>query len=75
MNINATKPAFSIEAALQNPAVKMNARLLASIGLERPTARISMRDLEAKMADANLPTLKRLELKILLGRVGLISEI
>jgi hypothetical protein len=71
----ASKPAFSIEAALQNPAIKANARLLASIGIERPTARISMRHLEAKMAAADLPTQKKLELKILLHRVGLLSEI
>jgi hypothetical protein len=77
MNINAVadKKIVDIQAALANPAVKANARLLASIGIERPTGRISMRELESKMADANLPTLKRLELKILLDRVGLISEI
>jgi hypothetical protein len=72
--VSSQKP-LTIEAALQNPAVKANARLLASIGIERPTGRISMRELEAKMAAADLPTQKKLELKILLERVGLISEI
>ena len=58
MQIHAVKDdqAFSIEAALAHPAIKLNARLLASIGIERPTAHISMRELEAKMAAANLPT-------------------
>jgi hypothetical protein len=69
----ATKPAFSIEAALQNPAIKANARLLASIGIERPTARISMRELEAKMEAAKLTTIKKIELKVLLDRVGLLE--
>ena len=76
MHINAvsTKPEFNIEAALQNPAIKQNARLLASIGLERPKARISIRDLEDKMAAANVPTMKRLELKIALERAGLLAD-
>jgi hypothetical protein len=75
VNINAvaTKPDFSIEAALAHPAIKLNARLLASIGLERPKAKISMRDLEAKMEAAKLTTVKRIELKVLLDRVGLLE--
>jgi hypothetical protein len=75
MIINAVKsqPEFSIEAALANPAVKLNARLLASIGLERPTAKIKMHDLEAKMSAANVPTLKRIELKVALEQAGLLE--
>jgi hypothetical protein len=75
MHIQAVKsqPAFDIQAALSSPAVKANARLLASIGIERPTARISMRDLEAKMEAAKLTTMKRIELKVLLDRVGLLE--
>jgi hypothetical protein len=76
MNIQAiaTKPAFDIQAALANPAVKLNARLLASIGIEEPKARIPLRELEAKMAAANLPIQKRLELKICLERCGLLAD-
>jgi hypothetical protein len=75
MIINAVKsqPEFSIEAALANPAVKLNARLLASIGLERPTAKIPLRVLEDKLAAASVPTMKRLELKIALERAGLLE--
>jgi hypothetical protein len=75
MNIQAvtSKPAFNIEAALANPAIKANARLLASIGIEKPTAKISMHELETKMAAANLPAQKRIELKIALDRAGLMA--
>jgi hypothetical protein len=75
VNINAvaTKPEFSIEAALAHPAIRLNARLLASIGLERPKAKISRLELEAKMEAANLTTMKRIELKVLLDRVGLLE--
>jgi hypothetical protein len=77
MHIHAvsTKPEFNIEAALASPAVKLNARLLASIGIEEPKARIPLRELEDKMAAAGLPTMKRLELKICLERAGLLSGI
>jgi hypothetical protein len=68
-----TKPAFDIQAALANPAVKLNAKLLASIGIEQPKARIPMRELESKMEAANVPVLKRLELKICLERAGLLE--
>jgi hypothetical protein len=76
MNIQAvtSKPVFNIEAALANPAVKLNARLLASIGIERPTARIPLRVLEQKMSDADVPALKRIELKVALERAGLLAE-
>jgi hypothetical protein len=76
MTINAvsTSVPFDIEAALAHPAIRLNARLLASIGLERPKAKISMRELEAKMEAANLTTMKRIELKVLLDRVGLLAE-
>jgi hypothetical protein len=67
------KPTFDIQAALANPAVKMNARILAQIGIERPTGRIPLRELEDKMAAANLPSQKRIELKIALERCGLLS--
>jgi hypothetical protein len=70
----ATKPEFSIEAALAHPAIKLNARLLASIGLERPKAKISRQELRAKMEAANLPAQKRIELKVLLDRVGLLAD-
>jgi hypothetical protein len=71
--VSTTKP-LNIEAALASPAIKTIARVMASIGIERPTGRISMHDLETKMAAANLPTQKRLELKIALERVGLLAE-
>jgi hypothetical protein len=70
-----TKPAFDIQAALANPAVRLNAKLLASIGIEQPKAQIPLKELEDKMHAANLPMLKRLELKICLERVGLLSGI
>jgi hypothetical protein len=75
MQINAvsSKPEFNIEAALAHPAIKLNARLLASIGLERPKAKISRAELESKMEAAGLATMKRLEIKILLDRVGLLE--
>jgi hypothetical protein len=76
VNIQAVtdKQTFNVAAALAHPAIRANARILAQIGIERPTARIPLRELESKMAAADLPTHKRLELKILLERVGLISE-
>lgn len=69
----ASKPAFSIEAALEHPAIKTNARLLASIGIERPTARIPLKVLEDKMAAASLEPQKRMELKIACERAGLLA--
>jgi hypothetical protein len=77
MHIHAVsnKPEFNIEAALASPAVKLNARLLASIGIEEPKARIPLKELEDKMHAAGLPMLKRLELKICLERAGLLSGI
>jgi hypothetical protein len=71
----ATKLEFNIEAALASPAVRLNAKLLASIGIEQPKARIPMRELESKMEAAGLTTMKKLELKICLERAGLLSGI
>jgi hypothetical protein len=68
-----TQPTFDIQAALASPAVKMNARILAQIGIEKPKGRIPLRELEDKMAAANLEPKKRIELKICLERCGLLS--
>jgi hypothetical protein len=69
-----SKPIFDIQAALAHPAVKMNARILAQIGIEKPTARIPLRVLEEKMAAAGLEPQKRIELKLCLERSGLLIE-
>jgi hypothetical protein len=68
-----SKQPFSIEAALQSPGVKVNARVLAQIGIERPAAKIPLKLLEDKMHAANLEPKKRIELKIALERAGLLS--
>jgi hypothetical protein len=69
-----SKPSLSIEAALAHPAIKANARILASIGIEKPTARIPLRELEDKMNAAGVEPKKRIELKIALERAGLLAE-
>jgi hypothetical protein len=75
MQIQAVKDdkTLNIEAAMANPAIRANARLLAQIGLERPTVRIPIHVLEAKMSDAGLDPKKRIELKIALERAGLLA--
>jgi hypothetical protein len=68
----ASKPSFDIQAALDSPAVRAVARVLASIGVERPTtAKIKVSVLEAKMA--SLDPVKRIEIKRSLDSVGLID--
>jgi hypothetical protein len=76
MNIHAIadKTTFDIKAALASPGIKAISRLMALIGIEKPSAPIKMNDLESKMAAAGLEPTKRIEVKIALSRAGLMAE-
>jgi hypothetical protein len=71
--ISSSGPDFSIAAALDRPEVRAVSRLLASAGIEKPTAKIPRHEFEAKLRASSLTPEQRIEAKIALERAGLIA--
>jgi hypothetical protein len=73
MNLHSATEPVAILAALQSPEVKAVARLMASAGIERPTEKFKLFDLDQKLAASKLTIAERLQCKCALDRAGLIA--
>jgi hypothetical protein len=74
MNLHAVTEPVAITAALQTPEVRAVARLMASAGIERPTAKFNLFDLDRKLDASRLTTNERIQCKLALERAGLIAR-
>ncbi len=72
MHAIATPPVFNLAAAMENPAVRSALRIMAQAGIEKPTGRIALADLDRKLAASSLSPRERLQVKISLERAGIL---
>jgi hypothetical protein len=74
MNIVAVaeKPVFSIEAALQSRPARLASALLARADI-RPTGRMTLAEVNAKLAVSPLSAEERIQAKISLERSGILQ--
>jgi hypothetical protein len=73
MQINAVteRPTFDISAALGSREMTAVRSLMAAANIA-PTARITVAELDQKLADSRLSTLQKLELKVAMTRAGIL---
>jgi hypothetical protein len=73
MNINAVAtPEFDIQAAVAK-LPKTAYRLMAAAGVAVPTGKLTVAEVDAKLADSRLTLDQRIELKVSLDRAGLLA--
>lgn len=63
---------FSIEAALASREVIAVRSLMAAAGIEQPTGKISVADLDEKFSKSRLSIEQRLQIKVALFRSGIL---
>lgn len=64
---------FNMQAAMQVPGVRAVFHLMAARGVETPTSRVSIAELDRRLKGSGLTTQQCIEIKLTLDRVGMIS--